>query len=83
MSTMTNGTYMLSLPKQQPHKRDPPAVFGGNNKADTTSRPSATFQNWATTTNVTDTLTNVKVQQLQIHDDAFIEEELDKRNFSI
>eukprot|EP00971_Amphidinium_carterae_P274449 5446266-Amphidinium_carterae.1 len=47
VSTLTNGIYMPSLPKQQSHKRDHPAVFAGNNKLDTTARSSNTFTNWA------------------------------------
>eukprot|EP00971_Amphidinium_carterae_P306818 6097419-Amphidinium_carterae.5 len=48
MSTEINGIYMLSLPKQQLHRREAPTIFEGNNKSNTTTAGSSTtFKNWA------------------------------------
>eukprot|EP00971_Amphidinium_carterae_P087704 1735248-Amphidinium_carterae.1 len=76
MSTVTNGIYMLSLPRQQTHKRDPPGFL-----KETTRRIllQGHQQHWAWEIQIyinldchhlQDLLANVKIQQLLTHDDA-------------
>eukprot|EP00971_Amphidinium_carterae_P214196 4250818-Amphidinium_carterae.1 len=87
MSTEINGIYMLSLRKEQLHRREVPTIFEGNNKSDLTAGSSTTFKNWSSELqicmsledhNLIDIMENVKRQSTPIYDDAFIDHKPDK-----
>eukprot|EP00971_Amphidinium_carterae_P172530 3420061-Amphidinium_carterae.2 len=75
---------MLTVPKQQPHRRELPSVFEGN-KQDQTLGPTTTFKNWASEVqihmsledhNLATLMENVKTQTVPISDAGYIDHEL-------
>eukprot|EP00971_Amphidinium_carterae_P134855 2672453-Amphidinium_carterae.1 len=90
-STRSNGIYMRSVPKQQQHRREAPAIFEGNNKSDATSGATTTFKNWAAELqiymsledhNITNIMDEVKREPIPIIDIDYVEHELEKRDLS-
>eukprot|EP00971_Amphidinium_carterae_P297657 5913815-Amphidinium_carterae.1 len=84
-STRCSGDInMLTVPKQQPHRRKLPFVFEGN-KQDQTLRPTTTFKNWAAELqsymlledhNLATLMENVTTQTLPINDASYIDHKL-------
>eukprot|EP00971_Amphidinium_carterae_P170869 3386404-Amphidinium_carterae.1 len=72
---------MLSVPKQQSHKRELPAVFEGN-KPNEQQGPTTTFKNWAAEVqiymsledhNLANMLEDVKTEKVAITDANYID----------
>eukprot|EP00971_Amphidinium_carterae_P230903 4581956-Amphidinium_carterae.1 len=80
---------MLTVPKQQPHRRDLPSVFEGN-KQDQAFGHTTTFKNWAAEVqiymsledhNLAALMENVKTQTMPINDASYIDHKLHRQGF--
>eukprot|EP00971_Amphidinium_carterae_P213454 4236092-Amphidinium_carterae.3 len=82
---------MLTIPKQQPHKRELPSIFEGN-KQEPSQGPTTTFKNWKAELqiymsledhNIAQLMDEVRQQTVPIVDEDYIEYELERQGLSL
>eukprot|EP00971_Amphidinium_carterae_P300673 5974238-Amphidinium_carterae.1 len=84
ITTWSTGGYinMLSVPKQQSHKRELPSVFEGNKQNEQQGPTTTTFKNWAAEVqiymsledhNMANILEDIKTQKSTIVDANYID----------